>query len=126
MSPHTMNDDSVARVLSVLPLGTGTHGDTVKLGSVKVGDPESVYMVATFCFDLFRRLQYVAKVALPFGDHMPPEIAREILKDDADINAGKNWRERAETAEQVTRRLHRELAGEWERRLERAAQGTPV
>lgn len=118
-------DIAAERVLSIIAGNGGQHGRTAKLASVEVGSPDSVYMVAAFCFDLFRRLQYMYKLAQPFADQIPPEIAREILADHETMNAeGMSWRDRAEQAEAIMLRLHGELADEWERNLRRAAEQT--
>lgn len=122
MPHHDTIDSTASRALAVLPGNGGTRADSPKLASVEVGSPDSVYMLATFCFDLYRRLQYMAKIARPLAEHMPPEIAREMIADNEEINAGKGWRERAETAEKIMLRLHRELSGDWERELRRASE----
>lgn len=116
-------DIAAERVLSIVLGEGGPKGRTAKLASVEVGSADSVYMLAAFCFDLFRRLQYMSKLARPFADQIPPEIAREILADQEAINAdGLNWRQRAEAAEQIMLRLHGELADEWDSNLRRAAE----
>jgi hypothetical protein len=124
MPHHDTTDITALKALAVLPGNGGTKGRTPKLASVKVGSADSVYMLATFCFDLYRRLQYVAKVARPLAEHLPPEIAREMLADNEVIDGGPGWRERAEAAEAIMLRLHEELSDDWERELERAAKGS--
>jgi hypothetical protein len=124
MSDQTI-DIAADRVLSVILGNGGQKGRTPKLASVEIGSPDSVYMVAAFCFDLFRRMQYMYKLAQPFADLIPPETAREILADHESMNAdGLTWRERAERGEQIMLRLHGELADEWERNIRRAADQT--
>src|SRR4051812_13965060 len=117
-------DIAAERVLSVIMGNGGQKGLTRKLDSVEIGSPDSVYMVAAFCFDLFRRMQYMYRLAQPFDDLIPPETAREILADHDSMNAdGLSWRERAERAETIMLRLHGELAQDWEQNLrQRAAQ----
>jgi hypothetical protein len=83
---------------------------TPKLATVEVGTPDSYYLLATYCFDLSRKLMYLSKVATPFSDSVPAELAQEILSDTDAINApGLTWRQRAETAETIMLRLHDEL-----------------
>ncbi len=85
------------------------RGFTDKLASVEVGKPESYYMLATYCFDLERKLEYLTKVTLRFAEHIPPELAHEILEDNEAINAkGLKWEERAKNAEKIMIRLHRD------------------
>ena len=120
--PDQTTDIAAERVLSVIPGNGGPHGLTKKLQSVEIGSPDSVYMVAAFCFDLVRRMQYMYRLAQPFAELIPPETAREILADHETINgAGLTWRERAERAEEIMLRLHGELAEEWETNLRHAA-----
>jgi hypothetical protein len=116
---------AIPKALAVIPGNGGARGLTAKLASVEVGSPDSVYMVATFCFDLHRRLQYMAKITRTLAEHIPSDIAREMLADDEAIKAGAGWRERAEAAERIMLRLHGELSEDWERELRRAA-GQPA
>ena len=113
---------AVPRALAVLPGNGGVKGKSNKLDSVEVGSEESFYMLATFCFDLYRRMLYMAKPARALRDHIPPDLAREILEDDAAIDRGEGWRERAKTAQKIMLRLHEELSDEWARDLKRAAR----
>jgi hypothetical protein len=95
---------------------------TEKLGSVEVGTHESFYLLATYCFDLSRKLLYLSKVARPFAEHIPPELAHEILEDNDAINAkGLTWEERAKVAEKIMLRLYDELADQYEQILKQAA-----
>jgi hypothetical protein len=107
--PHDPNDPKA--VLGTLyALGQGPpKGFTDKLGSVKVGTPEAYFMLATFCFDLERKLEYLTKVAGRFVEFMPPELAHDILEDTEAINAkGLKWEERAKIAEKIMIGLHRQ------------------
>ncbi|MGH7498306.1 MAG: hypothetical protein ACREL3_05590 [Gemmatimonadales bacterium] len=98
-------------------------GRTAKLDSVKVGDPEAFYMLATYCFDLSRKLEYLTKVARPFAEHLPPELAHEILEDTEAINApGLLWQERAIVAEKIMLRLLDEDGDEHDRLLKQSAE----
>jgi hypothetical protein len=120
--PSETIDIAAEKVLSVILGNGGQKGLTRKLTSVEMGSADSVYMVAAFCFDLFRRMQYMYKLAQPFAELIPPESAREILADHESMNAeGLSWRERAERGEEIMLRLHAELAEEWERNIRRAA-----
>jgi hypothetical protein len=96
-------------------------GLTDKLQSVTVGTPEAYYMLATYCFDLSRKLEYLTKVAHPFAEHVPPELAHDIIEDNNAINA-KNltWEERAKVAEKIMIQRHRELVEEPDRSLKQS------
>jgi hypothetical protein len=110
-------------VLGTLSAGTQPppRGRTGKLDSVEVGSPESFYLLATFCFDLSRKFEYLSKVARPFADQIPPELASEILDDSQAISAALTWKDRATIAESIMLRLHDELGDENARVLQRAA-----
>lgn len=98
------------------------RGLTKKLDSIQVGSPESFYMLATYCFDLSRKLEYLSKVSLPYAEHIPPAIAREMLEDTERISAADvPWEERAKAAEEIMLRLHEEIGAEAKQALERAA-----
>lgn len=114
----------IEAVLGTLSAGTQPPPTrrTGKLASVEVGSPESFYLLATYCFDLSRKLEYLSKVARPFASQIPPELAHEILEDTDAINAkGLTWQERAEAAEKIMLRLHHELADDHERALKESA-----
>jgi hypothetical protein len=117
---------AIPRALAVLPGNGGVKGKTDKLRSVTVGSPESVYMALTFCFDLYRRMLYMAKPAGALREHITPELAKEILEDDDSINDARGWRERAEAAQEIMLRLHSQLSADWEKALRRAASEAPV
>jgi hypothetical protein len=98
------------------------RGLTKKLASVKVGSEESFYLLATYCFDLSRKLEYMTKVALSYAEHIPPAIAREMLEDTKRISAADvPWEERAKAAEEIMLRLHEEVGKQSREALERAA-----
>lgn len=97
-------------------------GLTNKLASVEVGKPEAFYMLAAYCFDLSRKLEYLAKAARPFAEHVPPELEREITADNNAINAKDlTWEERAKVAEKIMIRLHRESLAETARPAKQSA-----
>jgi hypothetical protein len=114
---------SIEAVLGTLSAGTQPppRGRTGKLESVEVGSPESFYLLATFCFDLSRKFEYLSKAARPFAEQIPPELASEILDDSQAISAATTWKDRATRAESIMLRLHDELGDENARALQRAA-----
>jgi len=95
---------SIEAVLGTLyVLGQGpVRGFTGKLDSVKgPKDHEAFYLVAAYCFDLMRRLEYLIKVARPFFDRVPPDLSVRFMLDSEKINAPDTWKGRAEAAEKV-------------------------
>ena len=107
--PH--ENAAVEAVLGTLSVGTRPppKGVTKKLESVEVGTPDSFYLLATYCFDLSRKLQYLSKAARPFADRVPPDLEQEIREDTQRIDGLDPWKERAEEAERIMLRLHEEL-----------------
>jgi hypothetical protein len=109
--------------LCIIVDGSQQH-ETRKLDSVEPGSVEAYYMVAAFCFDLARKLDYVFKATKAFADHADGDLAREV-KADYDVlydRRVKTWKERAERAEEVLLRLYDEVAKDHDRLLERAAR----
>ena len=79
-------------------------------------------MLATYCFDLMRKLNYLIKVARPFAEHIPADLAAEILKHNEAINASDlSWEQRAKKAQDIMLGLYAEGGDEPERLLKQAA-----
>lgn len=123
---HRDTHMAIPRSLAAVLGNGGTKGKTSKVKVIEAGGDEAAYMTLTFCLDLYRRLLYVAKAAQPLREYLTAEQAREIRKDNEAIDAGKNWRERAEAAQKIMFRLHDQLSEDWERALEQAAAEEPV
>ena len=82
---------------------------TQKLATADTGTREAIYLVATYCFDLARKLEYLTKVTRPFAGSIDPELAHDILEDTDAINApGLSWQERATVAHTIMLRLYQE------------------
>lgn len=95
-----------------------------KLAEVEPGSPESFYMLATFCFDLSRRMNQLYKATRALARAAEPELASEILRDNEAINkAGMSWQQRAEAAEQIMLRLVAEIGEEHQAVLREIAGG---
>jgi hypothetical protein len=95
-----------------------------KLSSVKPGSTESYYMLATFCFDAARKMEYVFKALRPFAERGDPDLAREIKSHNDHINAADlTWEERARRAESVMLELFAQIGEDHEDVLNRVARG---
>ena len=93
-----------------------------KLASVKVGSPESYYMLAAFCFDLSRKVNYLFRGTRDFALEADPELAQVLIEDNDAINEpGLTWEERARRAEAIMLRSVNELGEEHERVLHEVA-----
>ena len=111
--------------LANIALATNNHprGRTPKLKSVGNDPDERFFMLATFCFDLSRKLKYISYALQDYyagrGEAIPdPEFAEKILKDECYINPKAindpsvvilPWEAMAIRSEEVMIRLHQEL-----------------
>jgi hypothetical protein len=106
-----------AAQLGNIALGTDNHpkGASPKLESVGEDVNERFFMLATFCFDLSRKLKYIC---LALREHWPdaePEFAKRVLRDNQFINPGPgnlSWEEMAKRAEEVMKGLWGEIQQE--------------
>lgn len=91
--------------------------------TIPLHSDEFLYMLATFCFDLSRRMDYLWKATKGFAGQTSQELAREVLKDSEAINAPDLlWKQRAERAEQIMLRLAAEIGEEHDRAVREAAR----
>jgi hypothetical protein len=98
-----------------------------KLSSVKIGSDDSYYMLAAFCFDLSRKVNYLFRAAREFAPEADPELARQLLEDNEAINAdGLSWEQRARNAEAILMRTVNELSDDHVRVLLQVADKAPA
>ena len=107
MSPTT---SATPAMLGTIALGTDGHprGLTPKLESVGTDADERFYMLATFCFDLSRKLKYITLALQEFYRDAPPEFAKMIRDHERYINPKPDmipWEEMARRSEQVMKEL---------------------
>ena len=105
------------------------HGTSHKLASVEPGSVDGFYMLAAFCFDAARKMEYMFKATRQFAEQADPRLAREIRADnDAVKKAGggeKNyWKPTAEALEKIMLRLYNEIGNEHDRLLRDAAKSS--
>jgi hypothetical protein len=107
--------------LALVALATNNHprGRTPKLESVGDDPDERFFMLATFCFDLSRKLKYISYALRQYYPILDSEYAEEfkqkILADECYINPKPTpipWEAMAIRAEEVMKRLHDELVAE--------------
>ncbi len=93
-----------------------------KLKSVKIGSDEAYYMLAAFCFDLSRKVNYLFRATQEFAPKADPELAQLFMEDNEAINEdGLTWEERAKRAEAIMLRSVGELEEQHERVLREVA-----
>ena len=103
--------------LGMMATGTDGHtrGLTPKLDSVGTDPDERFYMLATFCFDLSRKLKYICLALREHWEDADPEFAKRVLQDNELINPGPgslSWEEMAQRAEDVMKGLWQEIQHE--------------
>ena len=100
--------------LGMMATGTDGHtrGLTPKLDSVGTDPDERFYMLATFCFDLSRKLKYITLALQDYYREAPPEFAKMIRDHERYINPKPDtipWEEMARRAEQVMKELYAQV-----------------
>ncbi len=111
-----MNDNprtATPAQLGTIALGTDGHTRrlTSKLDSVGDDADQRFYMLATFCFDLSRKLKYITLALQEFYRDAPPEMAKKIRDHERYINPSPEipWEEMARRAQQVMNELYAEV-----------------
>jgi hypothetical protein len=104
-----------------------------KLASVEPDQTEAYYLLATYCFDLQRKMQYLYRILNRLAhrvadqgleDDRLREIARELLADEERLNGpGMTWRQRAEGMERRMIELHAAIEKDREELLKRFTGG---
>ena len=124
----TNGGSSVTRSqLGIMAFASDNHprGQTPKLDSVGDDADERFYMLATFCFDLSRKLKYICLALQDYYGDTPPAWAKRIWDDENFINPKPDtipWSEMARRAEEVMKRLHAEVqSGGYTEELKRLA-----
>jgi hypothetical protein len=114
------------RKLGNVALATNNHprGRTPKLASVGDNPDERFFMLATFCFDLSRKLKYISYALKNYYEYADEDFRQKILKDECFINPKPDpdipnpqpnilpWEAMAIRAETVMKRLHEELVAD--------------
>jgi hypothetical protein len=82
-------------------------------------------MLAAFCFDAARKMEYIYKATRRFAEEADPALARQILADNEAVQkAGGpkgSWKPTAEALEKIVLRLYNEIGQEHDRLLRQVA-----
>src|SRR5919197_1818987 len=101
--------------LGAIALGTDNQpkGLSPKLESVGTDPDERFYMLATYCFDLSRKLKYISIALADYMDKADHNLAARIRHENDVINPPDNpnlpWKERARHAEDLMKKLFSEI-----------------
>jgi hypothetical protein len=112
---------SALGALCVLSEGS-VHKLRPKLEGVDPNTPEAFYMLAAFCFDLSRKLDYIFLAMRRFAEETHPAFARRVLSDNGEAYGDPDWEATARRTEEVFLRVLREIHEEHERLLARLAR----
>jgi len=123
--PHECKECETALANIAIIAERSTTGKTPKLDAVDIHSDEAYFMLAAFCFDLSRKMNYLFKATQEFGLQGDPELAQQFIEDNDAINrSGLSWEQRARTAEAIMRRSVEELAEQHQRLLMEVAGNT--
>jgi hypothetical protein len=104
-------------------LFTGRGSQTPTDVPVKPLTEEGFYLLATYCFDLERKMEYIYRSTHAFALKGDPALAKELLNDERTINVpGVTWKQRSMLAEARLRALYRQIGPEHMRLLEEVAR----
>lgn len=82
-------------------------------------------MLATYAFDLARRMEYLYLATAEFGPKGSPKLARRLNKERALLNEGTvesvSWQKRARRAQKLLLKVHAEVGAAHDRLLDRVA-----
>ncbi len=94
-----------------------------KLASVQPNSEEGFYMLATYCFDLQRKMEYLFKATQEYAGQARPALAKQIKAHNDSIHAdGISWQERAKRAQAAMIQLYLEVRADHEKALSGAAR----
>jgi hypothetical protein len=108
--PHECKECETALANIAIIAERSTTGKSPKLDAVKIHSDEAYFMLAAFCFDLSRKMNYLFRATREFGPQGDPELAQQFIEDnDAIDRPGLTWEQRARAAEAIMRRSVEEL-----------------
>ncbi len=123
--PHECKECETALANIAIISERSTTGKSPKLDAVDIRSDEGFFMLAAFCFDLSRKMNYLFKATQEFGPQGDPELAQQFIEDNDAINrSGLSWEQRARAAEAIMRRSVEELAEQHQRLLMEVAGRT--
>ena len=97
-----------------------------KLSLPQIRDLDEVTaMLATYAFDLARRMEYLYLATAEFGPEGSPRLARRLRKERALLNEGTvksiSWQKRAQRAQRLLLQAHARVGAAHDRLLDRVA-----
>lgn len=94
-----------------------------KLKGIKPGTEEAFYLLAAYCFNLSRKLEYFFLAAREFGIDADRAVVQRLKRDRDELaRAGSEWRAIAEKEEELMRRLYDEIKDDYEALWKRVSE----
>lgn len=101
---------SVAIIVDQIP-----HMFDNKLKGLKPGSDDAFYMLAAFCFNVSRKLEYFFLATKEFGQDADRAIALRLKRDRDELaSAGTDWHSIAVKEEELMRRIYGEIKDDYE------------
>ena len=95
-----------------------------KLEGIDPGSPESFYLLAAYCFNLSRKLEYFFLAAREFAPEADYKVIQRLKRDRDELaETASDWRSIAVKEEALMRRLYDEIKGDYEAVWRRVAEG---
>lgn len=95
-----------------------------KLKGIKPGSDEAFYLLAAYCFNLSRKLEYFFLATREFGSEADRAVVQRLKRDRDELaRAGTEWRAIAEKEEELMRRLYDEIKDDYEALWKRVTEG---
>jgi len=86
-----------------------------KLEGIKPGSDEAFYLLAAYCFNLSRKLEYFFLAAREFAPEANRAVVQRLKRDrDRLAGAGTDWRTIAVTEEELMRQLYVEIEKDYD------------
>ncbi len=105
---------ATAKQLGIIALAANNHPKGLS-DHFPTDQDERFFMLATFCFDLSRKLKYISLALSDFYGDADPKFAARIQADERYINPKPeaiSWEIMAHRAEEVMKRLYQEVHDE--------------
>ncbi len=98
--------------------------DSNKLKGIKPGSDEAFYLLAAYCFNVSRKLEYFFLAAKEFGLDADRAVVQRLKRDKDELaRAGSEWRAIAEKEEELMRGLYGEIKNDYQTLWKRVTEG---
>lgn len=96
-----------------------------KLQGIKPMSDEAFYLLAAYCFNLSRKLEYFFMAAKEFAPQADRAVVRRLAHDREELaRAGSDWRAIAEKEEELMRRIFSDIKTDYDAVWNRLTSGT--